>query len=376
VNVDEPELSPGEGAAILSQLARGGRELRGRAAPLPQQLAIAEARYRALVEQIPAVTFMASLEGGLNDVYVSPQIEALLGFSQEEWMSDPVLWFRQLHPEDRDLWNHEFARGCATGGPFRAECRFLTKDRKIVWVHGEARLIPDESGRPVLLQGVAFDITESKRAEEIVKSSLREKELLLKEIHHRVKNNLQITSSLLRLQAGKIADTGVRQLLRESQDRIRSMALVHDMLYRSQDLARVDFPEYVRTLVVQLFRSYNATGRIRPVVELEPIVFGVDLAVPCGLIINELVSNALKHAFPGDRHGELRVGMTAADGGYRLAVQDDGIGLPPKLDHLHTDTLGLELVRMLTEQIGGRLRLDRGSGTGFVVEIPRQAEGR
>jgi two-component sensor histidine kinase len=252
----------------------------------------------------------------------------------------------------------------------------LTKDRKIVWVHGEARLIPDESGRPVLLQGVAFDITEGKRAEEIVKSSLREKELLLKEIHHRVKNNLQITSSLLRLQAGKIADTGVRQLLRESQDRIRSMALVHDMLYRSQDLARIDFPEYVRTLVVQLFRSYNATGRIRPVVELGPIVFGVDLAVPCGLIINELVSNALKHAFPGDRRGELRVGMIAAAGGYRLSVQDDGIGLPPALDHLHTDTLGLELVRMLTEQIGGRLHLDRGSGTGFVVEIPRPAEAR
>ncbi len=228
----------------------------------------------------------------------------------------------------------------------------------------------------MLLQGVAFDITEGKRAEEIVKSSLREKELLLKEIHHRVKNNLQITSSLLRLQAGKIADTGVRQLLRESQDRIRSMALVHEMLYRSEDLARVDFPEYVRTLVVRLFRSYNATGRIRPVVELGPIVFGVDLAVPCGLIINELVSNALKHAFPGDRRGELRVSMIAAADSYRLRVQDDGIGLPSKLDYLHTDTLGLELVRMLTEQVGGQLRLDRGSGTGFLVEIPRQPEAR
>ena len=271
---------------------------------------------------------MASLEGGLGDVYVSPQIEALLGFSQEEWMSDPVLWFRQLHPDDRELWNHEFARGCATGGPFRAECRFLTKNGQIVWVHGEARLIPDESGTPVLLQGVAFDITEGKRAEEIVKSSLREKELLLKEIHHRVKNNLQITSSLLRLQASKIADVGVKQLLRESQDRIRSMALVHDMLYRSQDLARVDFPEYVRTLVIQLFRSYNASGRIRSAVELEPIVFGVDLAVPCGLIINELVANALKHAFPGDRKGEVRVRMNAAPDGYTLSVRDDGVGLP------------------------------------------------
>jgi PAS domain S-box-containing protein len=376
VNGDEPEVSPTEGAAILAQLARGGNGKPTYAAPLPQQLAIAEARYRALVEQIPAVTFMASLEGGLSDVYVSPQIEALLGFSQAEWMSDPVLWFRQLHPEDRELWNHEFARGCATGGPFRAECRFLTKRGEIVWVHGEARLIPDESGRPVLLQGVAFDITEAKRAEEVVKNSLREKELLLKEIHHRVKNNLQITSSLLRLQAGKIADAGVRQLLRESQDRIRSMALVHDMLYRSQDLARVDFPEYVRTLVVQLFRSHNVGGRIRSAVELEPIVFGVDLAVPCGLIINELVANALKHAFPGERQGELRVSMTAAPDHYTLTVRDDGVGLPPQLDYLRTETLGLQLVRMLTEQIGGHLRLERSSGTEFVIQLPRQPESR
>ena len=274
---DEPPLTPGEGAAILAQLARGGDGKPGRAAALPQQLAIAEA---ALGPKRPASRAAAG------------EFEALLGFSQEEWMSDPVLWFRQLHPDDRELWNREFARGCATGGPFRAECRFLTKDGQVIWVHGEARLIPDELGQPVLLQGVAFDITESKRAEEIVKDSLREKELLLKEIHHRVKNNLQITSSLLRLQAGKIADASVRQLLRDSQDRIRSMALVHDMLYRSQDLARVDFPEYVRTLVVQLFRSYNASGRIRPVVQLEGIVFGVDLAVPCGLMVKSWKSAA------------------------------------------------------------------------------------
>jgi PAS domain S-box-containing protein len=373
---DEEGIGPVEGAEILARLARGANGEPRRPVALPQQLAIAEARYRALVEQIPAVTFMASLEGGLSDVYVSPQIEALLGFSQEEWMSDPVLWFRQLHPDDRELWNREFSRGCATGGPFRAECRFMTKTGGEVWVHGEARLIPDESGRPVLLQGVAFDITESKRAEEIVKSSLREKELLLKEIHHRVKNNLQITSSLLRLQAGKIPDPGVRQLLRESQDRIRSMALVHDMLYRSQDLARVDFGSYVRTLVLQLVRSYNASGRVRAVVDLEPVVFGVDLAVPCGLIINELVANALKHAFPGERVGELRVGMSAGPDQYVLSVRDNGVGLPPETDYLHTETLGLQLVNMLTEQIGGHLTLERTTGTEFVVRFPRQPESR
>ena len=370
---DDPPLTPSEGAAILEGLARGSNGGSARDANLARTAAIVEARYRALVEQIPAVTFMASLEGGLSNVYVSPQIEALLGFSQEEWMSDPVLWFRQLHPDDRALWNEEFARGCATGGPFRAECRFLTKTGEVVWVHGEARLIPDESGQPVLLQGVAFDITETKKAAEIVKSSLREKELLLKEIHHRVKNNLQITSSLLRLQAAKIPDAAVRQVLRESQDRIRSMALVHEMLYRSQDLARVDFPQYVRALVPQLFRSYNPGGRIRYRVEIDEIVFGVDLAVPCGLIINELVANALKHAFPGDRRGEICVRMRLEQDRYRLSVEDDGIGFPAGLDVSQTGTLGLQLVRTLTEQIGGRLQEKTGQGTAFVIDLPRES---
>ncbi|TMB14714.1 MAG: PAS domain S-box protein [Deltaproteobacteria bacterium] len=370
---DDPPLTPSEGAAILERLARGSNGGSARDANLARTAAIVEARYRALVEQIPAVTFMASLERGLSNVYVSPQIEALLGFSQEEWMSDPVLWFRQLHPDDRALWNEEFARGCAAGGPFRAECRFLTKTGEVVWVHGEARLIPDESGQPVLLQGVAFDITETKKAAEIVKSSLREKELLLKEIHHRVKNNLQITSSLLRLQAAKIPDAAVRQVLRESQDRIRSMALVHEMLYRSQDLARVDFPQYVRALVPQLFRSYNPGGRIRYRVEIDEIVFGVDLAVPCGLIINELVANALKHAFPGDRRGEICVRMRLEQDRYRLSVEDDGIGFPAGLDVSQTGTLGLQLVRTLTEQIGGRLQEKTGQGTAFVIDLPRES---
>src|SRR6185295_15542361 len=127
-----------------------------------------EARYRTLVEQIPAVTFMAMLGQGRNEIYISPHIETMLGFTQEEWLGDPFLWYRQMHPDDRELWNAEFARGCRTGGPFRAECRFLARDGRIVWIHGEARLVKDELGRPMFLQGVAFDITETKRAQEVL----------------------------------------------------------------------------------------------------------------------------------------------------------------------------------------------------------------
>ena len=130
----------------------------------------AEKRFRTLIEQIPAVTFMAVLGEGKNEVYVSPHIEKLLGYGQQEWLENPFLWYWRLHPDDRQLWNDEFSRGCQTGGPFRAECRFMARDGHIVWVHGEARIVKDDIGRPQFLQGVAFDITESKRAQEVLLS--------------------------------------------------------------------------------------------------------------------------------------------------------------------------------------------------------------
>ena len=179
-------MGPGDAEAVLSELAtalfpsgpadvtqltypetspRESNHRTARHADREARLRTAELRYRTLVEQIPAVTFMAVLGEGDNEIYVSPHIEALLGFSQQEWLENPFLWYTQLHPDDRDLWHREFARGCRTGGPFRAECRFLARDGRIVWVHGEARLVRDDAGRPLFLQGVAFDITEAKRAE-------------------------------------------------------------------------------------------------------------------------------------------------------------------------------------------------------------------
>lgn len=132
------------------------------------RLKAAEARFRTLVEQIPAVTFMAVLGEGKNEIYVSPHIEQMLGYTQEEWLSDPFLWYYRLHPDDRALWNEEFAKGCRSGGPFRADCRFLARDGHVVWVHGEARLVRDERNRPMFLQGVAFDITEIKAAQDLM----------------------------------------------------------------------------------------------------------------------------------------------------------------------------------------------------------------
>ena len=341
----------------------------------------AEARFRSLVEQIPAVTFMGSLNEDKNEFYVSPQIEALLGFSQEEWLSDPFLWFNQLHPEDRAYCNQEFARGCVTGGPFRAEFRALTRDGNVVWVHGEAHVVRDEDGHPLFIQGVAYDITESKRAEQVVrasaeqlKASLQEKEVLLKEIHHRVKNNLQVISSLLKLQVNHIQDPSALEMFNESRNRIQSMALVHEKLYQSANLSRVDFGEYARSLSALLVRSYGAkAARIALKTEIEDVSLSVDLSVPLGLIINELVSNSLKYAFPGGRGGEVRIEIHRSEPNQiQLLVADDGIGFPAALDFRKTETLGMQLVRTLTEQIGGSIELRSDPGTEFRVSFCTQ----
>ena len=338
----------------------------------------AEARFRSLVEQIPAVTFMGSLNEDKNEFYVSPQIEALLGFSQQEWLSDPFLWFNQLHPEDRAYCNQEFARGCVTGGPFRAEFRAMTRDGKVVWVHGEAHVVRDEDGRPLFIQGVAYDITESKRAEQVVrasaeqlKASLEEKEVLLKEIHHRVKNNLQVISSLLKLQATHVEDPSALEMFNESRNRIQSMALVHEKLYQSANLSRIDFGEYARSLSTLLIKSYGAkAAQIALKTEIEDVSLSVDLSVPLGLIINELVSNCLKYAFPGGRCGEVRIEIhRVEDNRIQLLVADNGIGFPANFDFRKTETLGMQLVRTLTGQIGGSIELRSDPGTEFRISF-------
>lgn len=332
-----------------------------------------ELRYQHLVEQIPAVVFTAALDGGLYDIYVSPQVENLLGYSQREWVADPVLWYERLHPDDRRKLDEEFARGCITGGPFRADCRFLTRDNKVVWVHGEARLIKDTRGAPLLLQGVAFDITETKRAEEVARASLREKETLLKEIHHRVKNNLQVTSSLLRLQAERVQDESARRALRESQGRIRSMALVHELLYRSKDLSSVDLGEYIRDLTRQLLRSHAVDPSVvRVESKLALVPLPIDIAVPCGLILNELVSNALKHAFPGGRRGTIYIELQPGEAFNALVVRDDGVGMPADFDLSKALTLGMRLVRTLADQIDGKLVMRTDGGTEVRLMIPRR----
>lgn len=213
------------------------------------------------------------------------------------------------------------------------------------------------------------DNTESRRAEAQIKASLKEKEVLLKEIHHRVKNNLQIISSLLNLQSGEIEDPKASQKFTESQDRVKAMALIHERLYQSGDLATIDFPGYVRNLAAHLFRSYKVNAAaIRMTLKIESVPMSLDVAIPCGLIVNELISNAFKYAFPPPKEGEIAISFSAEGSNIlKLIVADNGVGFPGDCDPEKTDSLGLKLVRTLTEQLGGTLRyVNRG---GFLCEI-------
>lgn len=215
------------------------------------------------------------------------------------------------------------------------------------------------------------EVAERKRAEKQLRLSLKEKEVLLKEIHHRVKNNLQIISSLLNLQSGYVQDPQTLEIFRDSESRVRSMALIHEKLYRSRNLAQIDLGEYIRELAAYLSRSQNASGRgISLSVQADQVFLDVEAAVPCGLILNELISNALKHAFPGGRPGQVSIKLNAAcDGRLTLVVADNGRGFPPGLDFQATESLGLQLVNILVSQLNGAIELNSECGTEFRITL-------
>ncbi len=219
------------------------------------------------------------------------------------------------------------------------------------------------------------EMDERERIEIKLKKSLEEKEILLKEIHHRVKNNLQIISSLLNLQSRYINDEEMLDIYKESQNRVKSMAIIHEKLYQSEDLARIDFGDYVKSLVLDLFNSYGINN-INYDINIHDVLLDINTAIPCGLIVNELVTNSIKHGFlanmspaniPSSRKDKIAVYMTKEDDVYNLSVYDNGTGFPDDLDFHNTDSLGMQLVISLTSQLRGTLELERTEGTLFRI---------
>jgi two-component sensor histidine kinase len=208
-----------------------------------------------------------------------------------------------------------------------------------------------------------------RQAEEQIRASLQEKEVLLKEIHHRVKNNLQIISSLLSLQSRHIKYEQALEMFKDSQNRVKSMALIHERLYHSEDLSRIDFAKYTQSLTTHLFQSYGVHSNVVKLkLNVVDVFLGIDTAIPCGLIINELVSNSLKHAFPAGREGSISIALHSdEDNQLTLMVSDTGVGFPKDVDFRNTSSLGLKLVRTLTDQLGGTIELERSGGAAFKI---------
>lgn len=319
-------------------------------------------RYKELVDLLPQIVFEIDLAGNLT--FVNQSAFSVMGYTEADLLQGMNVLERVV-PEDRERVIQNMQR-VLSGRKSGHEYTFMHKDgsRFPVIIHSS---VIYQEGIPVGFRGIIFDITERKLAEERLKESLHEKEVLLKEVHHRVKNNMQIISSLLHLQLSGIDQEPVRQILTESQNRIKSIALVHERIYMSDDLARIDFKEYMKSLSAQLLHSYS-TGRrlVNLTVMGDPIHLGVDQAVPCGLIMNELVSNSLKHAFPGYKGGTIKIHLR--DGSTnQIIIEDDGVGMPENFCLTQVQSMGMQLVAALVDQLDGTITLDRSGGTRFTI---------
>jgi PAS domain S-box-containing protein len=448
--IAEPQTAE-EAEALLEQLARGSimspmlgalqaaeaneqaaeRESTNGDRPLgltaTDRLRHSEARYRTLVEQIPAITFMASLADGLeeNEIYVSPHIETMLGFTQQEWLGDPFLWFRQLHPDDRQRWGEEFARTCASGVGFSSEYRFISRDHREVWVHGEARVIRDKDGRPLFLQGIAFDITESKRAERALRRSteeleekVRERTVALVEATARAEAANHARASFLANMSHEIrtplnAIIGFADLLRRGADTgeaermewleiIRTggthlLALINDIL----DLTKIDAGKLTveevdcsPAVIIEEVCAILRTKAREKGLELNAVFQGPIPAIirsdPTRLrqVIMNIAGNAIKFTPSGRIDIITRLHRPPGQPAKLLIqVSDTGIGIPDdKLKAIfdpftQADSsitrkfggtgLGLAISRKLTELLGGGIRVESevGRGTTFTFEI-------
>jgi PAS domain S-box-containing protein len=326
-------------------------------------LTAAEAKFRALVEQSIVGIYVIQDDGF---VYVNPKMSDIFGTSVEDLTSRPVSDF--IAPEDRDLARENIEkRLLEIPSAIRHELRMLHKTGVVlhVEVHGTRT---EFAGRPAVL-GTLLDISERKQAEQQVRAALQEKEVLLREIHHRVKNNMQLISSLLNLQASSLNDPAILAQFRDAQDRVRAMARLHERLYGSMGLSQLNFADYARDLLQDIWRAYSATAEhVTLRLEIEPVPLTLDEAIPCGLIINELATNAFKYAFPARANGAIEVQMRAGpDRLIELVFRDNGVGLPVELDIANAPTLGLRLVDMLVAQLKGRVDIKRGDGTEFRI---------
>ncbi|MEW5957310.1 MAG: histidine kinase dimerization/phosphoacceptor domain -containing protein, partial [Chloroflexota bacterium] len=335
-----------------------------------EELRTSEERYRQTIENSPNPIFSIDLAGHIlswnraceiafhyGQEAIGQPYQDVLGVLDSEQEQAMERLVEEIFTQRRSFGDVEISYGRKNGA----------------WQVMATRLypLPDRVGQVRACVFANTDITERQQAEAQIKASLREKEILLQEIHHRVKNNMQVISSLLSLQANYVDNPYTREIFQQSQNRVRSMALVHEKLYRSQDLNRINFGEYIQDLTAYLFQVHGGhTQDIKLNIETQQVLLNIDKAVPCGLILNELISNALKHAFTNGQSGKIQIELDAsANQQVTLTIADNGVGFPLDFDIQHSDSLGLKLVYTLARQLDATIERRNSAGTEFKLSF-------
>ncbi|MGZ7119167.1 MAG: histidine kinase N-terminal 7TM domain-containing protein [Methanobacterium sp.] len=323
-----------------------------------------------LISNLPGVAYRCQNDPQWTMEFVSEGCYELTGYKPTDLIMNKKISYNDLiHPDDREKVYDSVQEALKYEKPFELVYRINTNDsiEKYVWEQGRGVYSPD--GNVISLEGFITDITEGVISEKELKKSLNEKNILLKEIHHRVKNNMQIISSLLSLQANHVNNNETLDTLKESRDRIRAMALVHEKLYQSKDLSEINFSDYIKSLLTEIQGSYKLNTQIETEINIEDIYLDIEKAIPCGLIINELISNIFKHAFKDREKGHIILNFSKKHDLYELVVQDDGIGIPHDINMNNNNTLGLKLVDALVNQLHGTVEVNRNNGTQFVIKF-------
>jgi PAS domain S-box-containing protein len=346
------------------------RRRRAKAERLLQQ---SEERFRQLVEQAPeAIAVYDADEDRL--VEVNANAEKLFGCSREELLQKGLFYFYTPDQPNRPPLKESITQNIEQ----TLAGEEVVIERAIRNAQGqdlicEMRLVKLPSAEHRLIRNSIIDITERKRAEEQIITSLKEKEILLKEIHHRVKNNLTIIGSILSLQAPHLEDRKSREIFRECENRVKTMSKIHTKLYQSKDYAHIDFRSYLLELSQELFLSYQIDPEaVQFETKIDDVSLDINTALPLGLLLTELITNALKYAFPDGRKGLLQIHLRRVDDRMVLSVADDGIGFPEGLDYQNTTSLGLQLVMGLVRQLNGVIEMKREQGTNFIITFPAE----
>jgi PAS domain S-box-containing protein len=321
-----------------------------------------EARFRVVFDSVPDQIFIKDK----NSVYtmVNPALEQFFGIKSEELVGKTD---SELFTPDHVEHILKIDQNVLKGEVIKEETPPVGQSKAILQVIKSPMY--SSNGEIIGLCGIARDITQQKNDEEIIKKSLHEKEMLMREINHRVKNNLTVISSLLSLQSSYVADEEAKGMFKDSQNRARAMALIHERLYQSKDLKRIDFADYISTLAIDLFNTYQINqDRITLDLEIEETLLDVNTAIPLGLILNELISNSLNYAFSDGKHGKINISLKkTTENQFILEVFDNGIGIPQDFDIKNTNSFGLQIVSILIDQIQGALEIDNNGGTRFVI---------